>query len=132
MFNEYLNEYRTMLCNIKRSWLTYDTVCMYSLLHKLFYISWSMDVMLVAINVQNLRCKKSRFKTYHHLLDLLKRKFRAQPLQPNLKELKRVIHQICAAIPQQYIHWHILSMSTRCLNYCRCDTGWMLKVLERN
>ena len=26
---------------------------------------------------------------------------------------QRVIHQICAAIPQQYIHKHILSMTTR-------------------
>ena len=50
-----------------------------------------------------------------HLLDLLKRKVRAQPLQRNLRELSLVIHQMCAAIPQQYIHRHILSMSTRYL-----------------
>ena len=31
-------------------------------------------------------------------------KVRAQSLQLNLRELTRVIHQICAAIPQQYIH----------------------------
>ena len=49
------------------------------------------------------------------LLDLLKRKVRAQPLQLNPWELTCVIHQMCAAIPQQYIHRHILSMSTRYL-----------------
>ena len=48
-----------------------------------------------------------------HLLDLLKRKVRAQPLQRNLRELSLVIHQMCAAIPQKYIHRHILSTSTR-------------------
>ena len=48
-----------------------------------------------------------------HLLDLLKRKVRAQPLQRNLSELSLVIHQMCAAIPQKYIHRHILSTSTR-------------------
>ena len=48
-----------------------------------------------------------------HMLDLLlKRKVCAQPLQLNLRELTRVIHQICAAIPQWYIHRHMLSMST--------------------
>jgi len=48
-----------------------------------------------------------------HLLDLLKRKVRAQPLQGKLRELSLVIHQMCAAIPQKYIHRHILSTSTR-------------------
>jgi len=52
---------------------------------------------------------------------LLKRKFRAQPLQLNLKELTCVVHQMCAAIPQQYIHRHMLSTSARYLNSCRCD-----------
>ena len=46
------------------------------------------------------------------LLDLLKHKVRAQLY---LRELARVIHQMCAAIPQQYIHRHILPMSTRYL-----------------
>ena len=50
-----------------------------------------------------------------HLFDLLKRKVRAQPLQVNLRELTRVIHQMCAEFPQPYIHRHILSMSTRYL-----------------
>ena len=48
-----------------------------------------------------------------HLLDLLKRKVRAQRLQLNLRELTRVIQQMYAAIPRQYIHRHSLSMSTR-------------------
>ena len=47
-----------------------------------------------------------------HLLDLLKRKVRTQPLQLNLRELTRVIQQMYAAIPRQYIHRHSLSMST--------------------
>ena len=45
-----------------------------------------------------------------HLLDLLERKTRAQPLQLNLRELMRFIRQTFAAIPQ-----HILSKSTRYL-----------------
>ena len=48
-------------------------------------------------------------------MDLLKGKVCSQPLQLNLRELTRVIHQMFAAIPQQYIHIHILSMSTRYL-----------------
>jgi len=36
-------------------------------------------------------------------------------MQINIRELTRVIHQICAAIPQQYIHRYILSMSTQYL-----------------
>jgi len=50
-----------------------------------------------------------------HLFDLLQHKVRAQPLHLNLRELTRVIHQMCAAIPQQYIHRHILSISTQYL-----------------
>jgi len=38
---------------------------------------------------------------YDLLLDLLKRKVRIQPLQLNLRELTRVIYQICAAITHQ-------------------------------
>ena len=45
----------------------------------------------------------------------MKHKIRAQPLQLNLRELTPVIHQMYAAIPQQYIHRHSLSMSTRYL-----------------
>ena len=67
-------------------------------------------VMLLANNVQKLRWPAK-------CLDLnpIERKFWAQPLQLNLRELTRVIHQMYSAIPQQYIHWHILSMSTRYL-----------------
>jgi len=74
-------------------------------------------VMLVANHVQQLRwpAKSRDLNPIDHLLDLLKRKVRAQPLQLNLRELTRVIHQMCAAIPQQYIHRHILSMSIRYL-----------------
>jgi len=35
-----------------------------------------------------------------HVLVLLKHKVRAHTLQLNLRELTRVIHQMCAAIPQ--------------------------------
>ena len=51
-------------------------------------------------------------KTADHLLDLLKRKVHALPLQLNFRELTRFIHQMCVAIPQQYIYRHILPMST--------------------
>ena len=74
-------------------------------------------VMLVANNMKNLRwpAKRLDLKPIDRLLDLLKRKVYAQPLQLNLRELTRVIHQMCAAIPQQYICRHILSMNTRYL-----------------
>ena len=71
----------------------------------------------VAINVHNLRWPANSLdlNLTDRLLDLLKRKVRTHLLQLNLRELTRVIHQMCAAIPQQYIHRHILSMSTRYL-----------------
>ena len=71
--------------------------------------------MLVANSVHKFRwlAKSLDLNPIDHLLDLLKRKVCAQPLQLNLRELTRVIHQMCAAIPQSYIHWHILSMRTR-------------------
>ena len=73
--------------------------------------------MIVANNVQNLRwpAKSLDLNPIDHLLELLKCKVRAPPLQLNLMELTRVIHQMCAAIPQQYIYIHFLSMSTRYL-----------------
>ena len=45
-----------------------------------------------------------------HLLGLLQRKIRAQPLRINLRKLTRVIHQMYAAISQQYMHTHIVSV----------------------
>ena len=71
--------------------------------------------MCVANTVQKLRwpAKSLNLNPINRLLDLLNRKVRAQPLQLNLRELPRVIHQMCAVIPQQYIHRHILSMRTR-------------------
>ena len=48
-----------------------------------------------------------------HLLDLLKRKVRAQQLQLHIRKLMRVIYQMCASFPKQYIYRYILSMSTR-------------------
>ena len=53
-------------------------------------------------------CKSLNLNLIDHLLDLLERMVHAQPLQLNLRELTRVIHQTCAAIPQQYIHRHTL------------------------
>ena len=59
-------------------------------------------VMLVANNMQKLRwpAKTLTLNPLDHLLDQLKRKVRAQPLQLNLRELMRVIHQMFTAIPQ--------------------------------
>ena len=64
-------------------------------------------VMLVTNNVQKLRwpAKSLDLNPIDHLLDLLKHKVRAQ----------RDIHQMCAAIPQQYIYRQILSTCTRYL-----------------
>ena len=67
-------------------------------------------VMLVVNNVQKLgwSAKNLYLNPIDHLLDQLKRKVRAQSLQLNLRQLIiRVILQMCAAIPQQYIHRHI-------------------------
>ena len=72
-------------------------------------------VMIVENNVHKFRwsAKSLNLNPTDHGLDLLKRKVRAQPLQLNLRELTHVIHQMCAVIPQQHIHRHILSMRTR-------------------
>ena len=69
-------------------------------------------VMIVTNNVHKLRwpAKSLDLNPIDHLLDLLKGKVRAQPLQLNLT---RIVHMMCTAIPQQYIHRHMLSMSTR-------------------
>ena len=72
----------------------------------------------VANNVHKLRClaKKSGFKSYRPLIGPIETQG-AHPLQLNLRQLMRVIHQMCAAIPHQYIHRHIdISMSTRYLS----------------
>ena len=85
------------------------------------YASWhaarNIVVMIVANNVQQLRwhAKSLDLNPIDYLLGLMKHKVHAQLLQLNLRELTRVIHQMCAPIPQQYIHRHILSMSTRYL-----------------
>jgi len=68
-------------------------------------------------------CSKQRAKTrmtsksldlnpIDQLLDVLKHKVRAQQSKLNLRELMRASHQMCLAIPHQYIHRHILSMDT--------------------
>ena len=57
-------------------------------------------------------CKSPDLNPIDHLLDLLQHKVRAQPLQLNLRELMRASHQMCLAVPHQYIHRHILSMDT--------------------
>ena len=57
-------------------------------------------------------CKSLDLNSIDHLVDLLKCKVLAQLLQLNLRELTRVIHQMCATIPLQYIHRHNLSIST--------------------
>ena len=71
--------------------------------------------MIVENNVHKFRwpAKSLNLNPTDHVLDLLKRKVRAQPLQLNLRELTHVIHQMCAVIPKQHIHRHIFSMRTR-------------------
>ena len=62
----------------------------------------STQVMIVANNVYKLRwlAKSLDLNPIDHLLDLLKRKVRAQPLQLNLKELTLGTNHMGAAIPQ--------------------------------
>ena len=50
------------------------------------------------------RAKSLDLNPIDHMLDLMKHKVRAQPLQLNLREPTRVIYQMCGAIPQPYIH----------------------------
>ena len=75
------------------------------------HVARNILVMLVA-NIMQKQKLIWPSKTTDHLLDLLKRKVHAHPLQLNFMELTRFIHQMCVAIPQQYIYRHILSMST--------------------
>ena len=73
-------------------------------------------VMLVANTVQQLRWSEESLdlNPITHLLDILKFKVPAvQPLMLNFRTLSIVIHQMCAAIPQQYNHKNSLPMSTR-------------------
>ena len=60
-------------------------------------------VMFVANNVQKLRwpAKILDLNPIDHVLDLLKHKARAQPLQLNLRELMCVIYQMSAPIHKQ-------------------------------
>ena len=76
-------------------------------------------VMIVTNNVQKLRwpAQSLDLNPIDHLLDILKCKVHAQPLQLNLRELTRVIHQMCAAIPQHFINEYKVSC-------CSCDTRW--------
>ena len=62
--------------------------------------------MLVANNVRKFRwpAKSLDLNPIDHLLDLLKRNVRAQPLQLNLRELTRVIHQMCAVYSTHFIN----------------------------
>ena len=71
-------------------------------------------VMCVANNVQKLSWPAISLdlNTIDHLLEPIEMQGLCTALQLNLRELTRVIHQMCAAIPKQYIHRHILSMST--------------------
>ena len=76
-------------------------------------------------------CKSLDLNPIDHLLELLKCKVRAQPLQLNLRKLTRVIHQMYAAIPHYYIHRHVLLMST-CFFAKDATPGVLKQVLKRN
>ena len=81
------------------------------------HVARSTLVMLVANNVQTLRwpAQSLDLDPLDLSMDLLKGNVRVQALQLNLRELTCVIHQMYAAIPQQYILRHIVSMRTRYL-----------------
>ena len=69
--------------------------------YALCHVARSTLVMLEADNVHRFRwpAKSLDLNPIDHLVDLLKRKARAQSLQLNPRDLARVLHQI----PQQYI-----------------------------
>ena len=73
-------------------------------MHAKVGVEFVKNVFLVdCLLLKNIKLKKNN--PIDHLLDLLKYKVRTQPLQLNIRELiTRVIHQMCAVIPQQYIH----------------------------
>ena len=94
-----------------------SVLCWHGINYASCHAARSTLVMLVTNNVHKLRwpAKSLDLNPIDHLLDLLKGKVRAQPLQLKFRELTRVIYHMWAAIPQQYIHRHILSKNTRYL-----------------
>ena len=89
---------RSVLLHKRRANLSMMLARDYTLCHA----ARSTLVMFVPNNVQKLRWSAINLdlNTIDHLLDLLKRKVRAQPSR---RELASVIHQMYAAIPPQYI-----------------------------
>jgi len=108
------------------------------------HVARSTLVMLVANNVQTLRWPAISLDLNPYIdnsMDLLKGKVRAQRLRLNLREFTHVIPRMCAAIPQQYVHRHMLTMSTRFLavdmtpglcrkywNEIKYDVSWFCRV----
>ena len=73
--------------------------------------------MIVPNNVQKLRwpAKSLKFKSYRPVVGPIEMQGSCTAAETKSQGAPRVIHHMCAAIPQQYIHRHILSMSTRYL-----------------
>ena len=71
-------------------------------------------VMIVANNVQTIRWPATSLDL-NHIIGPIETRFMHSHLQLNHREHTRVIHQMCAAILQLYIHRHNLSMRTRYL-----------------
>ena len=57
--------------------------------------------------------QKSGFKSYRQLVGPIETQGSCTAVTTKSQELTYVIHQMCAEIPQRYIHRHNLSMNTR-------------------
>ena len=69
------------------------------------------------------------FNPSKYVWDILKRIVRVQPLQPNLKELSRVTHQVChSTTVSSQIHY-VIGNNVHC---CNCHSRWTYNVLNRN
>ena len=62
----------------------------------------------------SMACEKSAFKSDRARVGPVEAQVRDKPLQPNIRELTRVVNQMWAAIQQRNLNRYIISMRARC------------------